>query len=203
MALLTTGTRVYGNTSIDSILVVGNANTYLATSNTTGSLRVTGGISTTGNTYSGNVYITGSGNGVIFVDGTVQTTNAASYSYSTASFAQANSAYAATNALNIIANTLTTSTTTANQVAMLYSSTTYRTSKVLLQITSGTSYQSSELLVTHDGTNTYMTQYADIYTAGSSLGTFDSNISGGYLQLLFTPVNAATTVKLSTTLIPI
>ena len=71
------------------------------------------------------------------------------------------------------------------------------------QITSGTSYQSSELLVTHDGTNTYMTQYADIYTAGSSLGTFDSAITSGYLQLLFTPVNAATTVKLSTTLIPV
>lgn len=120
---------------------------------------------------------------------------------SAASFA--NSAYSLANSYNIIANTLITSTTSSNQVAMLYSSTTYRTSRVVAQITSGTSYQTSQLSIIHDGTNTYMTQYGDIYTSGSALGTFDSNISGGYLQLLFTPVNSVTTVKLSTTLIPI
>jgi hypothetical protein len=118
-------------------------------------------------------------------------------------FNQANSAYAAVNALNIIANTLTTSTTTANQVAMLFSTTAYRAGKVILQITSGSSYQYSEIALLHNGTNTYMTQFGDIYTAGSNLGTFDSNISGGYLQLLFTPVNAATTLKTTTTLIPV
>ena len=40
-------------------------------------------------------------------------------------------------------------------------------------------------------------------TTGSALGSFDSAISAGYLQLLFTPVNASTTVKLSTRLIPV
>jgi hypothetical protein len=137
-----------------------------------------------------------------FANGAFVTANSAA-SFANGAFVTANSAYSYANNLNIISNTLTTSTTTANQVAMLYSSTTYRSAKVFVQITSGTSYQSSEILVLHDGTNTYMTQYADIYTAGTALGSFDSAISGGYLQLLFTPTNATTTVKLSTTLIPV
>lgn len=74
MALLLSGTRVYGNTFIDSVLVLGNTTPFDATSNTTGSLRVTGGAGITGNLYSGNHVITGSGNGIIFVDGTKLTT---------------------------------------------------------------------------------------------------------------------------------
>jgi hypothetical protein len=140
--------------------------------------------------------------GASFANGAFVTANSGA-SFANGAFLVANSAYSYANNLNIISNTLTTSTTTANQVAMLYSSTTYRSAKVFVQITSGTSYQSSEILVLHDGTNTYMTQYADIYTAGTALGSFDSAISGGYLQLLFTPTNATTTVKLSTTLIPV
>jgi hypothetical protein len=49
--------------------------------------------------------------------------------------------------------------------------------------------------VLHDGTNPLIDQYGEIFT-GSSLGTFDANISGGNAQLLFTPTNAVTTVKL-------
>jgi hypothetical protein len=43
-------------------------------SNTTGTLIVTGGAGITGNLYSGNVYITGTSNGITFADGTVQRT---------------------------------------------------------------------------------------------------------------------------------
>jgi hypothetical protein len=45
-----------------------------ATSNTNGALIVTGGVGISGNVYSGGINITGSGNGVTFVDGTTQTT---------------------------------------------------------------------------------------------------------------------------------
>jgi hypothetical protein len=79
MAQLLTGTRVYGNTSIDSQLIVGNVTPYAATSNTTGSLIVTGGVGITGNVYTGNIVITGiTSNGITFADGTRQITAATS-----------------------------------------------------------------------------------------------------------------------------
>jgi hypothetical protein len=60
MALLLSGTRVYGNTNIDSVLVVGNTTPFAATSNSTGSLRVTGGAGITGNLYTSQIYVTDS-----------------------------------------------------------------------------------------------------------------------------------------------
>jgi hypothetical protein len=75
MALLLSGTRVYGNTNIDSVLVLGNTTPDRATSNTTGSLRVTGGAGIVGNVYTGNIVIS-TGNTLTFGDGTVQTTAA-------------------------------------------------------------------------------------------------------------------------------
>jgi hypothetical protein len=197
MALLQSNTIIYGTANVYSVLTVGAVTSNNSVNTTTGSLIVTGGVGVSGNVYAGNVY----SNGALVLTSEPYGNAAFGVANSAASFA--NSAYSLANSHNIIANTLITSTTTANQVAMLYSATTYRTSKVIAQITSGTSYQASQLSIIHDGANTYMTQYGDIYTSGSALGSFDSNISGGYLQLLFTPVNSVTTVKLSTTLIPI
>jgi len=78
MAQLLSGTRVYGNTSIDSQLIVGNVTSWQATSNSTGSLIISGGVGITGNVYTGNIVITGiTSNGVTFADGTRQTTAAA------------------------------------------------------------------------------------------------------------------------------
>jgi hypothetical protein len=78
-----------------------------ATSNTTGALQVTGGIGITGNLYSSGVYLTGTGNGITFVDGTVQTTAAASNAYSQAAFAKANTAVQNTAIVQLQALTLT------------------------------------------------------------------------------------------------
>ena len=75
MALLLSGTRVYGNTNIDGVLVLGNTTPDRATSNTTGSLRVTGGVGIVGNVYTGNIVIA-TGNTLTFGDGTIQTTAA-------------------------------------------------------------------------------------------------------------------------------
>jgi hypothetical protein len=74
MAKLNSGTRIYGNTAIDTFLTVSGG--IASNSNTTGTLIVTGGAGITGNLYSGNVYITGTSNGITFADGTVQTTAA-------------------------------------------------------------------------------------------------------------------------------
>jgi cytoskeletal protein CcmA (bactofilin family) len=75
MAQLLSGTRIYGNTSIDSQLIVGNVTSWQATSNSTGSLIISGGVGITGNVYTGNIVITGiTSNGITFADGTRQTT---------------------------------------------------------------------------------------------------------------------------------
>ena len=76
-----------------------------------------------------------------------------------------------------------------------FQTTTYRSAKYEIQVTSGSSYHVIELRVVHDGTNPLLAQYGEIFT-GSSLGTFDVSITAGNLNLLFTPTNSATTVKL-------
>jgi hypothetical protein len=67
-----------------------------STSNATGSLVVAGGAGIKGSVYSGGIYITGPGNGITFVDGTVQTTNAAPFAYTQAAYDTANNALANT-----------------------------------------------------------------------------------------------------------
>jgi hypothetical protein len=90
-------------------------------------------------------------------------------------------------------NTYTTSSTA--QVAIdSFSSTTYRSAKYIVQLTSSTSYHVIELLVVHNGTTPSLVQYAEAFT-GSSLGTFDASITTGVLNLLCTPTNAVTTVR--------
>lgn len=89
---------------------------------------------------------------------------------------------------------LTTSTTTANQVVASVSSTAYRSVKFYVQVTSGAAYQATEIYVVHDGTTTYVTEYGTILS-GASLASFACDINTGNLRLLVTPVNAATTIK--------
>ena len=101
-----------------------------------------------------------------------------------------------------ISSTLTTSTTTADQVALTLSATAYRTLKILVQVTSSTSYHSQEIFMVHDGSVVYMTEYA-IVNNGSIISTFDADISGGNLRFLVTPTNAVTTYKIACTAIRI
>ena len=64
----------------------------------------------------------------------------------------------------------------------------FRTAHYLLQITNTVtnSYQSSQLMLLQDGTDVCFTEYADIYTNGS-LGAWSADITGGVVELLFTP----------------
>jgi len=71
------------NTSSNTVNIISNT---ASTSNSTGSLVVKGGIATTGNVYTGNIIITGTtANGIVFPDGTFQSTaafvSAGSYAY--------------------------------------------------------------------------------------------------------------------------
>lgn len=72
MAQLQSNTRIYGTGSFDGQLIVANVSPVISTSNTTGSLVVTGGVGITGNVYTGNLTITGPSTGITFVDGTRQ-----------------------------------------------------------------------------------------------------------------------------------
>ena len=103
------------------------------------------------------------------------------------------STYVMTNA-SITSISYTSSTTSANQVVDSVSASVVRSEKYLVQITSGSSYQVSEILIVQNGTTVHSTEYGDLYT-GSSLATFSAIISGGNLELIFTPVNSVTTVK--------
>jgi hypothetical protein len=67
-----------------------------------------------------------------------------------------------------------------------YSSTVFRTAKYVVQIVDGTKVHVAEYLLFHDGTLVYLTPYAVSSNTGE-LGTFDAQISGGTVTLLFTP----------------
>lgn len=78
---------------------------------------------------------------------------------------------------------------------------TYRTAKYIMQISSGSSYHSEEISIIHDGTIPRIVEYGVNFANGYSLGSFDVNIVGNNLQLLFTPVNSTTQLKYKKTLI--
>lgn len=106
------------------------------------------------------------------------------------------------NSISSLTSVTYTTSTTAQTAIDTFSTTSYRTAKYEVQLSSGTSYHVIDLRVIHDGTNVYMTQYNEVYTA-SSLGIFDAAIAGTTLSLLLTPTNASTTIKLFRNLIPI
>ena len=91
--------------------------------------------------------------------------------------------------------TITTAATTADQVAIAVSSTTYRAIIAEIQVTSSTSYHIFEMLIIHDGTSASHTVLGDIFT-GTALTTVNSDVNTGNLRLLVTPTNAVTTYKI-------
>lgn len=97
---------------------------------------------------------------------------------------------------DFINSSLTTSATTADQVALSVSSSVFRTLKITVQVKSSTNIHSQEILLTHDGTDVFMTEYAAVYSS-SILTTFNGDINSGNIRLLVTPVNAVSTYKIA------
>jgi hypothetical protein len=92
--------------------------------------------------------------------------------------------------------TLTTAATTADQVLLSVSATTYRAIVAEISILSSTSYHVLEVMIIHDGTSASHTQFGDIFT-GVSLTTINSDVNGGNIRLLVTPVNAVTVYRVT------
>lgn len=91
--------------------------------------------------------------------------------------------------------TLTTTSTTSNQVVDSVSASSFRTLQYIIQVTNSAtaSYHTTSLMLIHDGLTVYLTEYATVMT-GSALATFDADISAGNIRLLVTPANASSTV---------
>jgi len=94
--------------------------------------------------------------------------------------------------------TLTTSTTTANQVLNSFDVSTGKTAKYIVQATSGSDIHVFECLVMHNGTTAYITTYGEMMS-NSSLTTVSADISGSLVRLLVTPTNASTVYKVTKT----
>jgi hypothetical protein len=88
-----------------------------------------------------------------------------------------------------------------------FSKTAYRTAKYLIQVTQGSKYTSSEVLLAHDGTDSYMSEYAVIELGASRIPlTVSTSISAGNVLLRVTITDAASTnatVKVARTLIAV
>ena len=88
-----------------------------------------------------------------------------------------------------------------------FDKTAYRTAKYLIQVTQGSKYTSSEVLLVHDGTTSYMSEYAVIELGASRIPlTVSTAISSGNVLLRVTITDAASTnatVKVARTLIAV
>ena len=89
---------------------------------------------------------------------------------------------------------LVTSTTTANQLVF---GTTFTSAEIQVNAESGGDRQVIKGIMVQDGTTSYLTQYADILTnpGGGDLVTLSANQAGVAMQLLATPANAVTTIR--------
>lgn len=86
-------------------------------------------------------------------------------------------------------------TATPNQVIDGFDKNLFSSAKYFVSVQSGSDRHTSEIVVMHDGLNSYLTEYAKIHT-NIALGVYDTAISGDFVQLLFSPVNTNSTIKL-------
>ena len=88
-----------------------------------------------------------------------------------------------------------------------FTKTAYRTAKYLIQASQGSKYTSSEVLLVHDGTDSYLSEYAMIELGASRIPmTVSTSISGSNVLLRVTVTDAASTgvtVKVARTLIAV
>ena len=102
-----------------------------------------------------------------------------------------------------------TQTVSVNTVTTVdsFDKTVYRTAKYLIQVTQGSKYTSSEVLLVHDGTDSYLSEYAIIELGATRIPlTVSTTTSGGNVLLRVTVTDAATTnavVKVARTLIAV
>ena len=98
---------------------------------------------------------------------------------------------------NLVQGFYTTSVltaTTANQVLSSNGVANKAIKYVIMASHASLGVHAAEVLLINNGSNAYFVQYGDAISA-SSLMAFSSDISGGNMRLLVTPVNTNTTIK--------
>lgn len=95
---------------------------------------------------------------------------------------------------NASTSTTTVVPTTNQTVVDSFPSSQYRTAKYMVQVTSGTDYHVTEILLIHNDTAAFVTEFATISTS-HTLATFDATHTNGNVELLCTPTNANSTIK--------
>lgn len=137
------------------------------TSTNTGALQVVGGVGVGQNLFVGGIVTAG---GAPVASATV-------------------SGFVTNNAL-IATYTSPAISTTSTQNLDTFSTSTYRTAKYLVQLVdTGAAIprvHTTEMMIFHDGGNVYKSEYGIVSNVGE-LGTFDATITGGNVQLTFTP----------------
>ena len=104
-----------------------------------------------------------------------------------------------TTLIKLDAATATTTTTSESNIDT-FSASVFRSAQYQIQITRGSLYHVTTLNVLHDGTDVYLAEFGTIKT-GSSLATFDADISSGNVRVRATPAFSSSTVfKISKTL---
>lgn len=84
-----------------------------------------------------------------------------------------------------------TATTTISSLGI----TSFRSIKYQIQIAQNSDFQATDILVLHNGTTSNLVEYGSIAT-GEYLGTFETTVSGGNVNLNYTPnVSAAATIS--------
>jgi hypothetical protein len=96
-------------------------------------------------------------------------------------------------------SSITLATTAANQVIDQYDKNGQRASNYVVQIKAGTEYEIWEGMLLHDDVNVITNAYGELRT-GNILATITADISGDFVRLLATPVNANTTFRLFKTI---
>lgn len=80
-------------------------------------------------------------------------------------------------------------TGTSAQTIDSWDKTTYTSAKYIVQVKDGSNIHVEELMVIHDGTDVFISEYGVVCNNGE-LGVFDGAISGGNVQITFTPTGA-------------
>ena len=91
-------------------------------------------------------------------------------------------------ATGLLTQTTDLTTIATDQVVDTFPITEFRSVKYTIQLEhdSDSKYHTQEILLTHNGTNVFLTEYAEVKT-DSSLGTFDASIVGSNVTLTLSP----------------
>ena len=106
---------------------------------------------------------------------------------------------------NIFADVTNTDVDSAVETLDSWSATTYRSAKYVYTIENATKseYSAGEILVTHNGTASFLTEYAVVHTGNNHLMTFSTDVSAGNVNLKASAHEPNSSIRLKRLLIAV